>query len=217
TGITIGRPDQIERAAVELGIDQICNVYGSTETYGNCAVTPHDLPLQDRMTCQGPPLPGFELRIVDPETRRPLDSAETGEIEVRGYVTSGYIDDAVATERAFTDDGWYRTGDLGRIDERGFLSYVGRATEMIKTAGINVSPAEVERFIRSHPSVREVAVVGAPHPTKDEAPVAFVCAVRGADVDADEILGHCRRSIAGYKVPAVVIMCDELPRTATGK
>ena len=113
-------------------------------------------------------------------------------------------------------DGWYRTGDRMVIDPEGTVSFVGRTTDMIKTSGINVSPAEVESFLAGHPDVIEVVVLGAPHPSRDEVVVAFVVA-RSADLDADALIAWSKDRIAGYKVPWVAAVVDELPRTGTGK
>lgn len=217
TGLTIGSPDDVRLAAEAIGIPEICNVYGSTEVYGNCAVTPHDLPLADRMACQGPPLPGVEIRIVQPESGETLPTGAVGGIEVRGYVTPGYLDAPDQHASAFTDDGFYRTGDLGFLDDRGMLHYTGRATDMIKTSGINVAPAEVEEFLLTHPSVVEVAVVGAPDEERGEIVVAFVVPERGGDLTPEMVQNHCRDGIASYKVPSTVLLVTELPKTDTGK
>ena len=217
TGVMIGRPSEIQRVAVELGVSDICNIYGSTETYGNCCVTPYDLPLEVRMFSQGPPLPGMELRIVGSETGEPCPAGEEGEIWVHGYITPGYVGDEDATRKAITADGWYRSGDVGFLDAQGLLHYTGRATEMIKSNGINVSPVEIENFVITHPAVAEVVVVGTPHPIKEEIAVAFVRLKPQQDATADAIIAFCRQSIAGYKVPAAVTIVDEIPKTGTGK
>lgn len=216
-GVTIGRPDEIERVAVELGVPSICNVYGSTEVYGNCCVTPHTMPLEERLVSQGPPLPGVELRIVDEATGAALPADTPGEIQVRGRVTTGYVGNATATENSITAEGWYRTGDNGIIRPDGTLEFLSRNTDMIKTSGINVSPLEVESFIQSHDSVEEVAVVGASHPTRDEVPVAFVVLIPGANATGDEIRKYCKKYLSGYKVPWIIDVVDELPQTSTGK
>ena len=158
TGLTIGRPDEIA-LALDLGIHGICNIYGSTEVYGNCCVTPRDMPVESRLLSQGPALPGVEIRITDPVTGDQVDQGE-GLIEVRGYTTRGYLDEPELNEKTFTADGWYKTGDLGVIIADGSLQFVARATDMIKTSGINVSPAEVEEFINSHDDVAACVVVG---------------------------------------------------------
>ena len=216
TGTTIGRTDTVERAAVELGISEICNVYGSTETYGNCCATDHRMPLEARIASQGTPLPGFEIRIVDEQTGAEMPIGEAGAAEVRGRVTPGYLGDDAANHAAFTADGWFRTGDRLRLNPDGTVTFVDRATDMIKTSGINVSPLEVESFLAVHPDVREVLVVGAPHPSKDEVAIAFVVP-RRPDLTAEELIGYCRENIAGYKVPWRITFVDELPHTDTGK
>jgi fatty-acyl-CoA synthase len=215
TGLTIGRPDVIDRCANELGITEICNVYGSTEVYGNCCVTDHRTPLERRRVTQGQPLPGVEIRIVDGNGNI-LPPGEAGEAQVRGRLTPGYLGNETATAAAFTADGWYRTGDRLRVEPDGAVAFVDRTGDMIKTSGINVSPAEVEGFLASHPGVREVLVVGAPHPTKDEVVVAFIVP-RDQELTADELIHHAKRNIAGYMVPWLVVLVDDLPRTGTGK
>ena len=215
TGLTIGRPDVIDRVVHDLGIAGICNIYGSTETYGNCCVTDHRTPLERRRVTQGRPLPGVEIRIVD-EAGQVLPLDEPGEAHVRGRLTPGYLGDDAATAAAFTADGWFRTGDRLGLDADGAVAFVDRTGDMIKTSGINVSPAEVEGFLAGHPGVREVLVVGAPHPSKDEVVVAFVVP-HDSNLTADELLRHAKRSIAGYKVPWLVVLVEDLPRTGTGK
>jgi fatty-acyl-CoA synthase len=215
TGLTIGTPDDVRLAAERLGVHEICNVYGSTETYGNCCVTPHDMDLSERLSCQGPPLPGVRIRIVEPSTEVPVAAGDVGEIEVTGYLTPGYL--GVGNSDAFTEDGFYRTGDLGWLDDQGRLHFSTRATDMIKTAGINVAPAEVEEFLRTLDGVAQVAVVGAPDETRGEIVVAFVVAAEGHRLDEREIIEACKGSIASYKRPARVILVDELPKTDTGK
>ena len=215
TGLTIGMPDEIE-VAVALGIDGICNIYGATEVYGNCCVTPREMPVEQRTLCQGPPLPGVELRLTDPDTGAVVLEGPAM-IEVRGYTTSGYLGEPELNEKAFTPDGWYRTGDLGNLLADGSLQFVTRATDMIKTSGINVSPAEVEAFLRTLDDVAECVVVGAPDPYKVEVVVAFVEPAPGSSIDPDSLIQHCRRTIAAFKVPARVHVIESMPLTATGK
>jgi fatty-acyl-CoA synthase len=214
TGLTIGRPDEVRRAVEELDIPELCNVYGSTETYGNCCVTSCTTPLELRLTTQGPPLPGVELRVVD-EAGQVLDVGELGELQVRGRVMPGYLGAEDATAAVLTEDGWYRTGDRLRIRPDGAVEFGARLTDMIKTSGINVAPAEVESYLSGHPAVTDVAVVGAPHPSRGEVVVAFVTTTR--EVDGEELRSYCRERVAGYKVPWEVVVVPELPATATGK
>lgn len=217
TGVMIGPPSEVTLVAEQLGVDGICNIYGSTEVYGNCCVTPHDAPLERRKRSQGPPLPGVDLRILDPETRDPVAEGVVGEILVRGRVTPGYLDDAGVASAVVDEDGFFATGDLGSVDSEGWLTFAARATEMIKTGGINVSPAEVEEFLASHPDVKEVAVAGGAHEIRGEQVVAFVVPVAHGRVNAEELRTFCREHIAGYKVPAAITIVDALPLTGTGK
>jgi len=109
TGLTIGRREEVERVAVDLGVGEICNVYGATENYGNCCVTDHRMPLEQRLSTQGHPLPGVEVRIVDESTGMVLGPDEAGEAQIRGRITKGYLGDDEANAQAFTADGWYRS------------------------------------------------------------------------------------------------------------
>lgn len=215
TGLTIGRTDEVRRVVDELGVDGICNVYGLTEVYGNCCVTDTADPLELRMVSQGEPLPGVELRIVD-ETGVVLPLGEPGQIEVRGRVMPGYLpapDDDIPSP--FTADGWFQTGDSGLLRDDGRIQFVGRHSELIKTAGINVSPAEIEAILRTYPGVVEAAVVGLPDPARGEVPVAFL--VTSDEVDEEGVVRHCRELLSSYKVPKRIVRVDALPQTATGK
>jgi fatty-acyl-CoA synthase len=219
TGLTIGSPEEVRIAAEDLGAAQICNIYGATETYGNCAVTPCAWPLLRRMAGQGPPLPGVSLRIVDPESGGKLPAGATGALEVRGYLTPGYAGaSARYNAAAFTADGWFRTGDLGFLDEAGEFHFAARGADIIKRAGINVSPAEVESLLLQHPAVAEAAVVGAAAGELGEAIVAFVVARPGAKIAGEEELrAHCRSLASSYKVPDRITIRAALPTTETGK
>jgi len=218
TGLMIGSPEEVRIAAEELGIREICNIYGSTETYGNCCVTPCHWPLDLRMAGQGPPLPGVRLRIVDGETGAALPQGETGALEVAGYLTPGYAGASAARNMAaFTADGWFRTGDLGYVDTEGGFHFAARDADIIKRAGINVSPAEVESLLLQHPAVAQAAVVGAAAGERGEAIVAFVVPRPDAVVGAAELRAHCRALASTYKVPDHIEICVALPVTETGK
>ena len=151
TGVTIGTPQDVASASEALGAHEICNVYGQTESYGNCCVTWHHWPLERRMHVQGPPLPGVHVRIVDETSGQPVAAGLAGQIEVKGNLTPGY-DGASAQNNAnaFTADGYFRTGDLGLLTPEGDLQFLARTTEMIKRSGINIAPAEVEEVLRHH-------------------------------------------------------------------
>jgi fatty-acyl-CoA synthase len=218
TAMTIGTAADVAAVADTLGAREVCNVYGQTESYGNCCVTWHHWPLERRKTTQGPPLPGVKVRIIDQEDGRELPTGQVGLIEVKGYLTPGY-DGASRDQnaKAFTADGYFRTGDLGLVNADGDLEFKARDSEMIKRAGINIAPAEVEEVLRQHPLVAAAGVAGAPHEEKGEIIVAFVVPARGAALAEDELRAHCRAIAATYKTPDRVEICRELPVTTTGK
>lgn len=218
TGMTIGSPAEVMRAVEELGAREICVAYGGTETYGICAITDAADPLELRSTSNGPPLPGMNIRIVDPDTGRDLARGETGEILVSGLIVPGYWNDPETTALTFAGGAWH-SGDLGYFDDRGQIHFVGRIKEMIRTGGINVAPAEVESFLATHPAVMQAVVVGIPDPDKDEVVGACVQLIAGASLSEQELRDYCRARIAAFKVPQQIrfIAEDEIPRTATGK
>ena len=214
TGLMIGSPEEVRIAAEDLGAAQICNIYGATEIYGNCCVTPCDWPLEQRMAGQGPALPGVSLRIVDPESGRAVPVGETGALEVAGYVTPGYCGASAEHNRAaFTTDGYFRTGDLGFVDEAGGFHFAARDTDIIKRAGINVSPAEIESLLLQHPCVAQAAVVGAAWAERGEAIVAFVVPKPAAELSAEALREHCRALASSYKVPDHIEIRASLPVT----
>ena len=219
TGLTIGTPEEMALTMHGLGVREICNVYGATETYGNATVTDASEPEALRLRSQGKPLPGMQLRIVDPETRTVLPPGEVGEILVAGYVTPGYYRDPENNARAFGAEGYFRTGDLGMLDAEGRLYFRGRLKELIKSGGINIAPLEVEIYLMKHPKVQYAAAVGLPDTMKGEVPVVALQLREGETATAEEIRGFCRDHIASYKIPVHVVFLhpDEFPRTSTGK
>jgi fatty-acyl-CoA synthase len=218
TGLTIGSSQDVIAAATQLGAREICNVYGQTESYGNCCVTPHHWPLEKRAQCQGPPLPGVEIRIAHPETGASLPPGEVGLIEVRGYVLRAYLGSSASqTAAALTPDGFFRTGDSGHLTEAGEMVFAGRVSEMIKKGGINISPAEVEDVLMRHPDVAQVGVVGVPDRQQGELLAAFVVPAPGTAPTAAELAAHCRAVASRYKVPDFIEICEALPVTTTGK
>ena len=143
---------------------------------------------------------------------------EVGEIEFTGYITPGYAgDSAQHNANVFTDDGFFRTGDLGALNADGSLSYAGRRSEIIKSSGINVSPVEVEEAMQQHPDVALVGVTGVEDAVKGELIVAYVVARPGTAPTPDALRQHCRTLLSAYKTPARIILTDSLPLTATGK
>jgi fatty-acyl-CoA synthase len=217
-GATIGTPEQIQRV-VDLGAREICNIYGLTETYGNCNVTDAADPLAQRLTTVGRPLAGVDQRIVDPETGRQLPPGEVGEIRVQGYVTIGYYKDPERTAESFDGHGYFKTGDLGALDADGCLHFRGRIKEMVKTGGINVAPVEVEEVLMTHPGVQLAFVTGVPDPARDEVLAAVIVPKPGATLSEEALCAFCREALAAYKVPRLIRFAaeQELPLTTTGK
>ena len=172
-----------------------------------------------RLHTVGRPLPGMELRIVDPVTRRPLPQGEVGEILIRGHMTPGYYKDADKNAAAFDAEGWFVSGDLGLIGDDGRLCFRGRIKEMVKTGGINVAPVEVEEVLSAHPAVEQVYVVGVPDPRKEEVLAAVVVLREGRTATTDELRAFCRAALAAFKVPQEIRLMERaaLPVTATGK
>jgi malonyl-CoA/methylmalonyl-CoA synthetase len=165
----------------------------------------------------GPALPGVGVRIVD-DTGAPLAEGETGHVEVRGpNVFGGYLGMPEKTAEAFTADGWFRTGDVGRLDGQAYLHLVGRAKDLIISGGFNVYPAEVEHHVDRLPDVLESAVIGVAHPDFGEGVVAVVVSRSGAAVPEAEVIAALKDLIANFKVPKRVFTVDELPRNAMGK
>jgi len=219
TGLTIGPPEDIALTMRALGADGLCNVYGSTETYGNCAVADAGEPLRLRLERQGLPLPGMTIRAVDPVTRRPLPRGEVGELAVHGRITPGYYQAPEANAEAFDRDGFFLTGDLGSIEADGRVRFRGRLKEMIKTGGVNVAPLEVEHVLMQHPEIVQAYVVGVPDAARGEAVAAAIELRAGSTSDGAAVVAFCRERLASYKVPTrlVIRAAAEFPRTATGK
>lgn len=205
-----------------LGCD-LMQGYGLTET--TAAVTalfPEDhIPTPGRekqVGSVGRALPGVELKIVDPATGDELPVGGRGEVWVRGpRVTRGYWNRPEENAKAFSDGGWFATGDGGSLDEEGFLYLHDRIKDMIVTGAENVYPAEVESTLTAHPAIAEVAVIGVPSQKWGESPYAIAVCRPGADLSADELIAWCREQIAHYKCPVGVAFVDVLPRNPNGK
>jgi fatty-acyl-CoA synthase len=219
TGLTIGPPEDIAMTIKALGAEELCNVYGSTETYGNCAVTDAHDPLPLRLYSQGLPLPGMRIRVLDLITRHPLPPGEIGQLAVSGCVTPGYFNAPELNAEAFDRDGYFLTGDLGSIDPDDRIRFRGRLKETIKTGGVNVAPLEVEQVLLQHPDGVQAYVVGVPDQTKGEIVAAAVELRAGAASGTASIIAFCRERLASYKVPIRLAFrtAAQLPRTPTGK
>jgi O-succinylbenzoic acid--CoA ligase len=202
-------PDLVKRA---LGAGwPVVPTYGMTESAsGVTALTTTEA--ADRPGSAGRPLPGAELRI----SRSGLDGI--GEIEVRGpSIFAGYVGRPEETAAAFDRDGWYRTGDLGRLDADGYLTVADRRLDLIVSGGENVYPAEIEAVLASHPAIADAGAAGRPDPAWGAVPVAAISLKPGTLATDAEILAYCRRRLAGFKTPVSLVRLEEIPRQANGK
>ena len=165
----------------------------------------------------GFPLPGVELRVVDGDGVA-MPTGTVGAIEVRGpNVFAGYWRMPEKTREEFTADGWFRTGDVGRVDDDGYVTIVGRSKDLIISGGYNVYPAEIESVLNDLPGVAESAVVGVPHRDFGEAVVAVVVARAGVALDPAALTQVLKAKIANFKVPKAIFVVSELPRNAMAK
>ena len=188
--------------------------YGLTET---APATNICLPRIYKAKSVGPPLPRIEEKIVDPEGER-LGVDEEGEICIKGpNIMKGYYKLAEETAKVFDDEGFFKTGDMGRIDADGHLYITGRIKEMLIIGGENVFPREIEEVLDAHPSVHASAVIGMTDPSRGEVALAFVELEEGAAFDEKELRSHCRKSLGQFKVPREIRVLEELPRNPTGK
>ena len=188
--------------------------YGMSETV---MLTSNPYSGERRGGTVGTPLPGVQLRIVN-ESGQPVLEGDIGDIQVKGLgVFAGYWRMPDKTAQEFTEDGYFKTGDVGRQDAQGYVTIVGRSKDLIISGGYNVYPAELESFINDLPGVLESAVVGVPHPDFGEVGVAVVVPRAGAQLDGAQILGLLKASMANYKVPKQCFVVPELPRNVMGK
>ncbi|MDT9591862.1 long-chain-fatty-acid--CoA ligase [Nocardioides zeae] len=215
-------PPPLLRAAMAAwpGTDFI-QVYGLTEVAG---VATHLMPDHhrdaehpERLVSAGVPLPEMEVRVVGP-TGEDVAPGESGEIWLRGpQVMKGYLNKPEETAKVLTEDGWFRTGDVGRTDDGGFLYVHDRIKDMIITGGENVYSPEVERVLAEHPAVLECAVIGVPDERWGESVKAVVALKPDTEATAEEIVAFCRERIAHFKAPRTVDVLPALPRNPTGK
>ncbi len=218
-GLVAGAPmrdDAFREVEAELFPDLLV-AYSLTETASTVSITRRNDPPEKRRSTVGRPGPGTEVRVLGEDgVELPVESL--GELSVRGPgVMRGYYRQPKETAVSLDAEGFFRTGDLGMLDDEGFLHLVGRRKEVIIRSGFNVYPQELEDRLHAHPAVQEVAVVGVQDALLGEAICAAVVPVEGAIVNAEELRAWCRRTLAENKVPDLVRFLDSLPMTATGK
>ncbi len=214
--VTCGSP--LQRATRERVLERVTprlfDYYGSTESNSMTVLEPEDQ--RRRPASVGRPFAGVEIRIAG-EDGAALPAGEVGEILcLNPSVMRGYLNDPAATAAAFTD-GWFHTGDLGYLDEDGYLHLVGRLKEIVISGGVNIHPAEVERALMSHPAVLDCAVVGLPDEKWGEIVTACVVPRRGERPDLADLQSHCARELADYKKPRRLELAGAIPRNAAGK
>ncbi|WP_371227602.1 FadD3 family acyl-CoA ligase [Pseudomonas sp. QE6] len=217
TGAASVPPVLVQRMGSELGFASVLTAYGLTESCGLATLCrPGDAVETVASTC-GRPLEGIEIRCVD-GAGRALPSGQVGEVLIRGFnLMRGYFNDAQATAETIDSDGWLHTGDVGVIDERGYLRITDRLKDMFIVGGFNCYPAEVERLMMEHPAVAQVAVIGVPDARQGEVGKAFVILRPDLDLTADALIAWCRQHMANYKVPRQVEFVRSLPLNASGK
>ncbi len=219
-------PAPLLRAAMEAWPDtDFLQVYGLTEVSGvvtqlgsddhrTAVASGHP----ERLVSAGKPIPNTEVRIVDPATEEEVAVGEHGEIWLRTpQLFSGYLGKPEATAEVITADGWFRTGDLGKVDADGYVYVEDRLKDMIISGGENIYSPEVERVIAEHPAVMEVAIIGIPDDTWGEAVKAVVSLREGVEATGEEIAAFCREHLAAFKCPKSVDITGPLPRNPTGK
>lgn len=216
TGAAPVPPSLVLRMRSELGMQNIVNGYGLTECGAVSMTRQGDDADTIANTC-GYPLPGMQLRCIG-DDGGDMPAGTPGEILVRSHaVMKGYLDDPQATSEAIDAEGWLHTGDVGVLDERGYLRITDRKKDMYITGGFNCYPAEIEKLLCAHPAVEMAAVVGIPDERLGEVGKAFLVLRPGKDADAAGIIAWARQNMANYKVPRVVEFRSELPKNAAGK
>jgi len=223
-------PFEVIKKAIEaMPWVRFINAFGQTETASTItSLGPEDHVIEgteeekekklNRLACSiGKPLPDVEIMLVD-EDGKALPPRRVGEILARGpRVMTGYWGDEEKTKQVMTADGWLRTGDLGWMDEEGYIYLAGRADDMIIRGGENISPEEVEDVICCYPKIDEAACIGVPDPEWGQEPRALVVLKKGERATAEEVMAFCKDRLAGFKRPKSVVFVDCLPRNQMGK
>ncbi|MES0857772.1 AMP-binding protein [Geobacillus sp. G4] len=194
----------------------LCISFGTTET-GSVTITPFEAEEDRIFETVGKALEGNEVKIVN-ERRETLPPGEIGEIACRGFgVMKGYYNMPEQTAEVLDEDGWYYTGDLGMMDEYGYIRFIGRKKELIIRGGYNIYPKEIETILQQHPVVFASAVVGLPDPVLGESVCAVIQPKEGVHITEADIIEFLRPLVADYKLPNKVVFVDQFPTTGSGK
>jgi len=217
TGAAAVPVELVRRMREELGFQTVVTAYGLTEGNGFATMCRHDDDAETIATTSGRAMPDIEVLVVDDDGKE-VPRGEPGEIVVRGYnVMLGYFEAPEQTAETIDADGWLHTGDIGVMDERGYLKITDRKKDMYISGGFNVYPAEIENVLCSHPAVAQAAVVGMPDDRMGEVGVAYVILRTGTSVEAGELHAWSREQLANFKVPGRFEIVDALPTNASGK
>ena len=217
TGAASVPVEMVRRMRSELGFETIVTAYGLTETCGFVTICRPGDDAETIATTSGRAFPEVEVRCVDAQGRS-VPTGEPGEVVVRGYnLMRGYFGNPEATAEAIDADGWLHTGDVGVLDERGYLRITDRLKDMFINGGFNVYPAEIEQTILGYPGVAQAAVIGIPDERLGEVAMAFLLPAAGQSIDLDAFLAWCRERMANYKAPRRAMLLDALPLNAAGK
>jgi acyl-CoA synthetase (AMP-forming)/AMP-acid ligase II len=217
TGAAAVPVELVKRMRSELGFASVMTAYGLTECCGVVSLCRPDDDAETIATTSGRALPDTEVRCID-EDGKEAPRGTAGEIVVRGYnVMRGYFEDPAETAKTIDAEGWLHTGDVGVMDERGYLRITDRIKDMFITGGFNCYPAEIENLIYRHPGVAQVAVIGVPDERMGEVGMAFVVPRPGAALEPAALIAWCREQMANFKVPRRVEIVSGLPTNASGK
>ena len=221
TGIMAGSPcpEEMMKKLIDAGIDEMTIAYGMTETSPVSTQTRTDDSLERKVGTVGRVSPHLEVKIVDPVSGDTVPRGEAGEFCTRGYsVMLGYWQDEEKTREAIDTDGWMHTGDLGVMDDDGYVRITGRIKDMVIRGGENIYPREIEEFLYTHPDIEDVQVVGVPDAKYGEELCAWLRMRAGArPLDADAVRAFATGKLAHYKIPRYVMVVEEFPMTVTGK
>ena len=221
TGVMAGSncPIEVMRNVINImGMEDVTICYGQTESSPVITQTRADDPLNLKVETVGRALPNVEVKIMKPGTNDEVPRGEQGEICARGYVVmKGYYSNPAATEEAIDSDNWLHTGDLGTMDENGYVRVTGRLKDMIIRGGENIYPREIEEFLYQHPKVLDVQVTGVPDEKYGEEAVAWIILKEGQLATAEEIKEFCTGKISWHKIPRYIFFIDSYPMTASGK
>ena len=220
TGVMAGAPcpvDVMKRVISDMNMKHILIGYGQTEVSPINHLTLPEDPLEKRVETVGRAVPWVEIKLVDADGRV-VPIGEKGEVCTRGYsVMLGYWNDEEQTRATIDDARWLHSGDLGIMDDEGYMRIVGRIKDMIIRGGENVYPREVEEFLYTHPAIEEIQVFGVPDAKMGEAVCAWIKVADGKSLNEEDVKSFCSGQITHFKVPKYIRFVDEYPMTVTGK